>query len=171
MSAVIYIRTPDSLKQTLKDYASARGMTETAAAASLLERALAAIGEETAVEKLNRKLEAASRELEKTRAALQRTELELREARQRDEAAAHVYKAVTIRARQPLGECKRCQHPLSGADLYVNGRCPNPECATAITELLTPTRGGLKETEYLPFIGALGGLLGLALDTTRNRAD
>ena len=161
MSAVVYIRAPDSLKQALKDYAAERGMTETAAAVALLERALETIAEEASVAQLKRKLEALTRELETTRAALHEAELQTR-------AAAHVHKAVARRAYQPLTTHTRCGKPLSGADLY-SGTCPH--CGAGITELLTPTRGDLKNSDYLPFVGVLGALLGLALDAvseTRN---
>jgi hypothetical protein len=159
MSAVVYIRAPDSLKQALKTYAVEGGMTETAAAVSLLERALEAIEHEASVAQLKRKLEAATRELETTRAALHEAELQQR-------AAAHVYKAVARRAHQPLAKCKACQAPLSGADLFAAGICPN--CSVGITDLVVWTKGGLNQTEYLPFIGLLGALVGLALDTPSN---
>ena len=156
MAAVVYVRAPDSLKQALKYYASERGMTETAAAVSLLERALEAIGDEASVEQLKRKLAASTSELETTRIALHEAELQQR-------AAAHVYKAVAKRATRPLASCKKCRGPLTGTDLFTAGACPN--CGVAIAELLTPTRGGLTETEYLPFLGLLGALVDLAVDT------
>jgi hypothetical protein len=160
MSAVVYIRAPDSLKQALKDYALVRGLTETAAAVSLLERALAAIADEASVEQLKRKLEGATRELETTRAALHEVEL-------RERAAANIHKALAKRAYHPLTTHMGCGSALSGADLYA-GACP--ECGAGITDLLTPTRGDLKDSDYLPFVGVLGALLGMTLDSISDDA-
>jgi len=67
---------------------------------SLVDHALEAIADEASVEQLQRKLAASAGERETIRATREETELELRAARQRDEAAAHVYEAVAERARQ-----------------------------------------------------------------------
>jgi hypothetical protein len=65
--------------------------------------------------------------------------------------------------------CTRCRGALSGVDLFVTGRCPKPGCI-GVTKRLAPTRGGFFQEDYLAFIGALGCLLGLALDTTSKNA-
>ncbi len=59
-----------------------------------------------------------------------------------------------------------CGRPLNAADLFAVGTCPH--CSVGITDLIVWTKGGLKKTEYLPFIGLLGALVGLALDTPSN---
>jgi hypothetical protein len=159
MKPAIYIRAPAALKQALKDYAAERETSENAAAVSLLELALEAIADQTTAEQLKRGLEAATSELETTRAALHEAGLQHR-------AAAEVYKTVARRARQPLAKCLACREPLYAADLFVTGHCPHPGCGAGVTRLLaTTTPPGFSEADYLAFLGALGGLAGLALDT------
>jgi hypothetical protein len=55
---------------------------------------------------------------------------------------------------------------VRGSDLLVSGRCPN--CSRAITALLSPRAqlGAPDQDEYLALLGALGGLVGLALATS-----
>ena len=131
---------------------------------SLLELALEAIADQASVAQLKRKLDAATTELETTRAALHEAEL-------RQRAAAEVYKTVARRARQPLATCLGCREPLYAADLFVTGHCPNRDCGVGVTRLLATTvPPGFSETDYLAFVVALGGLAGLALDTPSNPA-
>lgn len=155
MASVIYVRVPDSLKQGLKKYAEKHEMTQKAALVSLLGRGLA-------VHQLAPASPAPARDVDTTTAALL-------EADERGRCAcAHVFKAVARRARQPLANCKRCRHLLSGADFFTAGSCPN--CGLQITGLLTPTRGGLDSNEYIAFIGALGALVSMAIDVTDETA-
>jgi hypothetical protein len=165
MSAVIYARVPDSLKQTLHAHAGERGLTLTTAVVELLERGLEAIADEHSVHELEAKLAAVSNELEATRGGLREAELGLQAAREREQLSARTYGALAERARQPLGSCPRCREPVRGSDLLVAGRCPN--CGKALTSLLLPApRANFASDEYLALMGALGVLVGLALAST-----
>ena len=62
MSAVVYARVPDSLKQALEAHASEVRLTLTAAVVDLLGRGLQAIANEQSVAELERKLAACSSE-------------------------------------------------------------------------------------------------------------
>jgi len=85
-------------------------------------------------------------------------------ASEREQLTASTYRALAERARQQLGSCPRCRTPARGCDLLVSGRCPNPNCGSALTSLLLPApRAGLESNEYLALLGALGVLVGLAL--------
>jgi hypothetical protein len=72
-------------------------------------------------------------------------------------------RALAERARGELASCPQCSHPLRGYDFLVSGHCPN--CERAITTLLSPRpqRGAPDRDAYLALLGALGGLVGLAL--------
>ncbi len=165
MSAVVYARVPDSLKQALQAHRSARGLTLNRAVVDLLEQGLQAIADEKPVAELERRLAASRSELERARARLTEAELRLHAAREREQLTAHTYTALAARARQELASCPRCREPVAGADLLVSGRCPN--CGKALTSLLTPApRAGLESTEYLALLGALGVLVGLAMAST-----
>ncbi len=99
MSAVVYARVPDSLKQALLAHASDGGRTLTAAVVDLLGRGLAAIASEQSVAELDRKLAACSSERARTRALLREAELRLQAAREREQTTAHTYTALAERAR------------------------------------------------------------------------
>jgi hypothetical protein len=62
--------------------------------------------------------------------------------------------------------CPQCRQRLRGDDLLVSGHCPN--CERPITTLLTPRAqlGSPDKDAYLALLGALGGLVGLALAST-----
>jgi hypothetical protein len=77
-------------------------------------------------------------------------------------------RALAERARHELASCPQCRQPLRGYDLLVTGHCPN--CNRAVTTLLTPRpqTGAPDKDEYLALLGALGGLLGLALTTSND---
>jgi rubrerythrin len=164
MSAVVYARVPDALKQALHAHAAERGLTLTTAVVELVERGLEAIAEEQSLSELDRKLAAASSELEQTRGRLREAELGLQAATKREQLTAHTYSALAARARQQLGVCPQCRKPLRGCDLLVAGRCPN--CGKALSSLLLPApRANFAPDEYLALLGALGVLVGLALAT------
>lgn len=76
---------------------------------------------------------------------------------------ASSFRALAERARGELASCPQCQKPLRGSDLLVSGYCPH--CARAITALLLPRpqTGAPDRDAYLALLGALGGLVGLAL--------
>ena len=162
MSAVVYTRVPDALKQALQARAREGGLSLNAAAVELIERGLGVIEDERSSEGLERALQACASELDETRARLAEAELRLQAAREREQLSARTYAAFTERARHELASCPRCRKPLRGCDLFVSGRCPN--CANALSSLLVPTRiGSLVVNEYLALLGALGVLAGLAM--------
>jgi hypothetical protein len=166
MSEVVYARVPDSLKQALETHRSARGLTLTRAVVELLDHGLEAIADERSIAELERKLADCTSEIEQMRARLKQAELRLQAAREREQLIASTYTALAARARHKLAVCPRCRKPVRGRDLLVSGHCPNPDCAMALTSLLTPTpRAGLDPNEYLALLGALGVLVGLALAT------
>ena len=167
MSAVVYARVPDSLKQALAAHASERGVTLTTALVDLVGHGLEAIANEQSVAELERKLVACTGEREQTRGLLQEAELRLQAAREREQTTARTYTALAERTRQQLASCPQCRRPVRGYDLLVTGHCPNSNCSKALTSLLTPApRAGLDGNEYLALLGALGVLVGLAHATT-----
>ena len=158
---MVYARVPDSLKQALQAHASERGLTLTQAVVELVEHGLEAIADEQSVPGLEAKLALSTSELEKTRGRLKEAELRLQAAREREQLTARTYTALAARARQQLASCPRCRAPVRGSDLLVSGHCPNSNCDTALTSLLTPTpKAGLDPNEYLALLGALGVLVG-----------
>ncbi len=162
MSAVLYARVPDSLKQVLHAHAADRGLSLTTAVVELLERGLEAGANAQSVAELERTLALAESELAQTRARLQQAELGLQAAREREQTTARTYSALGERARQQLASCPQCRKPVRGQDLLVSGHCPN--CNKALSSLLLPApRAGLDGNEYLALMGALGVLVGLAL--------
>ena len=170
MSAVLYARVPDALKQALQAHAAEGALTLTQAVVELVERGLAALRDAQSVSELEAKLAATTSELEQTRARLQQAELGVQAARERERLTARTYSALAERARQTLGSCPRCRAPLRGSDLLVAGRCPN--CGKALTALLLPApRANLAADEYLALLGALGVLVGLALASSGENAN
>jgi rubrerythrin len=170
MSAVVYTRVPEQLKQALEARARERGLSVNATVCELLERGLEAIGDERSGKELEGKLAASASELEKTRARLKQAEFGLQAAREREQLTARTYAAFAERARRELASCPQCRKPLRGSDLLVSGHCPN--CDKALTSLLVPTRiGSLVVNEYVALLGALGVLAGLAVTTSAERLD
>jgi len=162
VSAVLYTRAPDALKQALTAHAARRGLSQTRATVELLEQGLAGSTDERWLAKLEGKLARSQGELEATRVRVRELELALQAAREREEQSARTYAAFAARVRQVLARCPRCTKSVRGSDLLVTGRCPH--CDQAVTELLAPApRSGLDQTEYLALLGALGVLTGLAL--------
>jgi len=169
VSAVLYTRVPDQLKQALAAHAASRGLSQTRAIVELLEQGLAASTDERSLAELEGKLVRSQREGEATRVRVREAELTLQAAREREEQSARTYAALAARARQVLASCPRCTKPLRGSDLLVSGRCPH--CDHAVTELLAPApRSALNQTEYLALLGALGLLTGLALASAGEEA-
>jgi uncharacterized small protein (DUF1192 family) len=130
-----------------------------------LEQALAASAEADSVSELEGKLALLRDELAQTRARLGEAELRLQAASEREQLSARLYRALAERARHELAACPRCRKPLCGSDLLVSGHCPNADCRTALTSLLTPTpkAGAPDKDGYFALLGALGALVGLAL--------
>ena len=148
MSETIYARVPDQVKAAAEDYAAANGLTLAAAVASLMDRGLQASADETSISKLQQQ----SAELQ----------AEVKSLREREEAASSAAQALAQRIRQSVGSCPRCGAIISGHDLLVSGRCPNPECGRSLTPLLgtaAPTKsskGGLDNGDLNVLLGALG---------------
>ena len=165
MSAVIYARVPDSLKQALQAHAAERGLTLTAALVALLGQGLEALTQQTSVAELEAHLALATSERAQAHVQLQQAELRLQAAREREQTSARSYRALAERTRQQLGFCPRCREPMHGDDLLVRGHCPNPNCRMALTSLLLPARA-VDPNEYLALLGALGVLVGVALATS-----
>jgi rubrerythrin len=163
VSSVLYTRLSGELKQALAEHARKRGLSLNAAACELIAAGLAAGEEEQAGDGLRRELAARSSELAQTKKRLTEAKLRLQAAREREELTARTYRALAERARGELAVCPQCRTPLRGSDLLVCGRCPN--CARPITALLLPRpqSGAPERDAYLALLGALGGLLGLAL--------
>lgn len=78
MSAVIYARFPDSLKQALHAHAAERGLTLTAALVELLGQGLEALTQQTSVAELEAKLAVATSERAQTHVQLQEAGLRCR---------------------------------------------------------------------------------------------
>jgi Zn finger protein HypA/HybF involved in hydrogenase expression len=164
VSAVLYTRVSEALKQALTVHAAGRGLSQTRALVELLEQGLAGNTAEFADE-----LARSQGELAATRVRVRELDLALEAARAREEHTARTYAAFAARARQVLASCPRCTKPLRGSDLLVTGRCPH--CDHAVTELLAPApRSALNQTEYLALLGALGLLTGLALASAGEEA-
>jgi DNA repair exonuclease SbcCD ATPase subunit len=170
VSTVIYGRVSDALKQALAAHATERSLSLTAAAVALLERGLDTSEEERAREREG-ELAACASELERTRARLAEAEAALALAREREQITASTLRVLAERARGELASCPQCRKPLRGYDLLVSGHCPS--CGRAITNLLSPRpqMGAPDKDEYLALLGALGGLVGLALASTSGGAD
>jgi rubrerythrin len=128
----------------------------------LIERGLAAKGEEGPRAELEASLAASTRELEEARARVEVAELRLQHASEREEHTQRTLRALAERSRTELGACPRCRKPVSGFDYLVHGCCPH--CKKALTAFLTPRPqvGAPERDEYLALLGALGGLVGLA---------
>ena len=162
----MYARLPEALKEDLHARAAKRGLTVSRALVELLEQALTRSAQGGSVAELEAKLTRLSEELAQTRADLREAELRLRAAREREQLSARLQRALAERAGHQLASCPRCRQPLRGSDFLVSGHCPNEQCDSPLSSLLTPTPNGAPEKdEYLALLGVLGALVGLALAT------
>jgi hypothetical protein len=163
MTEVVYLRVSEQLKEALAARANEQGSSQNQAASELIELGLAASDHDRARGRLEAKLAATNTELAQTRARLEQAELGLREAGKRERTTSRLQRALAQRAHQQLAACPQCRTPLRGSDYLVTGHCPN--CQRPITNLLTPKpqTGAPNKDEYLALLGALGGLLSLAL--------
>jgi len=154
MSQTIYARVPDHIKDAADVHAATQGVTLASAVSELLDRGLQAVADEPSIVELER------------RAADLAVEVEA--LKQRDQAVSSAYQALAQRIAQPVGACPQCAGPVTGHDLLVVGRCPKPECAASLSELLGRTatvpggKGGLDDGEFKMLLGALGLALGIA---------
>jgi hypothetical protein len=162
VSPVLYARISEVLKRDLEAYASEHGLSQSAAAARIIERGLQALSNDDSKVELEESLAASVNERQRTRMRLREVELQLEAAQEREELTRHAYRGLAERAGQQLASCPRCREPVHGADLLVSGRCSN--CQKALTSLLLPApRARLERDEYLALLGALGVLTGLAI--------
>jgi predicted Zn-ribbon and HTH transcriptional regulator len=139
MTATIYARVTDELKDATDRYAEDHGMSLASAVSDLLERGLESASGDQAV----RALEVRTKELQS----------ELTRVR---EAAV----AVDDRMDQVLGTCK-CGHELTGRDLLLVGRCPS--CKQGVGGLFAGTAdgGSINRAELAPFMAGVGVALAL----------
>ena len=164
MSAVLYTRLPEPLKQALAAHAAARALSLSRAVAELLEQALAASSAQHTRAELEAQLAQLTNALTAAEARADAAEFALQAARERERLFARSCHAFAARAGHPLATCQRCKGALRGTDLLISGRCPNPTCTPALSSLLLPApRAGLDQHAYLALLGALGALVQLAL--------
>jgi antitoxin component of RelBE/YafQ-DinJ toxin-antitoxin module len=155
VSQTIYARVPDQVKKAADGYASTNGLTLANAVAFLLDRGLQAVGDESSVAALERRVS--------------EQDAELAVLRERDRTTSTAYRALAQRTTQPVGTCPQCGGSISGHDLLVAGRCANPDCGANLTPLLGAgaasgsIKGGLDDGDLKVLLGALGLLLGIAL--------
>ncbi len=109
MSAVLYVRLPEALKQALAEHAARRGLSQTRAAVALLEQGLEAAAGEHSFAELEGRLAHSESEQAGTWARLREAELALAAARERELLTARTYRALAARARQAR------THPYSHA--------------------------------------------------------
>ena len=142
MTATIYARVSEELKEATDRYADDRGMSLASAVADLLSRGLQEAGDEASVRTL----------------AARAQELQGELARVRDAA-----ETMGGRLKQVLGTCQ-CGSPLSGNDLLLTGQCP--KCSRGVAGLLAGTSeggGSLNRSEFAPFMTGIGVALTLII--------
>lgn len=142
MTATIYARVSDDLKEATDRYAEEHGMSLASAVAELLGRGLEGASNEASVRTLETRLQELQHEL----------------SRVRDAAAT-----VEGRLKQVLGTCQ-CGSPLTGSDLLVTGRCP--ACNRGVAGLLAGTSdegGSLSRSDFAPFLAGIGVALALMI--------
>ncbi len=143
MTATIYARVDEELKDAVDDYRREHGLSLTSAVAELLGRGLEAAGNEDSVGDLEVRLRELQGELARIGSAAGQ---------------------VDGRMAQVLGTC-RCGRDLTGRDLLMAGRCPG--CNRGVTGLLTgaaaDTDGVVNRTELTPFVAGVGVALALIL--------
>jgi hypothetical protein len=151
VSAVVYTRVPEALKQAVQARARERGLSLNAAVCELVERGLQARADKRASEGRERALAACASELEQERARLAEAELRLEAAREREQGRARIERALAERARHELASCPQCRERVRGTDLLVSGHCP--KCGRALTAMLgpRPQLGAPDPDEYLAF--------------------
>jgi rubrerythrin len=171
VSAVVYARLPEALKEDLQAWARDRGLTLNRALVELLEQALAAQTTSGSLAALEAKQARLEEQLAQTRARLREAELRLQASAEREQLRARIDRALAERARHQLASCPQCRQPVRGNDLLVSGHCPN--CGKPITAFLTPRPqlGAPDKDEYLALLGALGALIGLAQTTPTPGSD
>lgn len=160
MSSVIYARVPSDLKERADEYARRNDWRPAYAVAELLERGL----------RRAERVAALGARIAELEAALSATHAHLSEAKaragllvERQRTLEAAYRALADRLAQRLGDCPTCASVVTGQDVLVAGRCPNPSCRSLLTPLMTSRPKALDEQEMLLLIGAVGLVLGIAL--------
>ena len=115
MSAVVYARLPESLKQDLQALASERGLTVNRALVELLEQGLAREANAHSLAELEGTAARQSEELAQTRARLQEAELRLQAATGREQLRARIPRSDRARARRASPARACCLSALSRA--------------------------------------------------------
>ena len=151
MSQVIYARVPEAVKADVEEYADEHGVTLSSAAVDLLQRGLAAAGEERSIASLETKLAKISGERGALEAKLQAVANEVSSLRSFAQRAA----ATTV------GSCPSCHSPISGLDLLGRGLCG--KCQASLLELIAPKKRSPQPLLDDRAIGALIGGLGVVL--------
>jgi hypothetical protein len=140
MTATIYARVTDELKEATDRYAEDHGMSLASAVSDLLTRGLEAAGGEQSIRTLESRTQELQSELDRVR-----------------EAAG----SVDSRLKQVLGACQ-CGQELTGRDLLLVGRCP--KCSRGVGGLLagsSESEGSLNRNELAPFMAGIGVALAL----------
>ncbi len=151
MSQVIYARVPEAVKADVEEYADEHGVTLSSAAVDLLQRGLAAAGEERSITSLETKLAKISGEKGALEAKLQAVANEVSSLRSFAQRAA----ATTV------GSCPSCHSPISGLDLLGRGLCG--KCQASLLELIAPKMRSPQPLLDDRAVGALIGGLGVVL--------
>ena len=144
MTAVVYTRVPETLKQALDSYAGEQGISVNAATIGLIEHGL--------------EHDQTQDELERQRTRLTQTEQALQTARTREQTSRRLHRSLAEKAAQPIGSCPHCRKPITGYDLLATSSCPH--CQKPLSSYLPPApRPWLDQPGYLTLIGALSLLL------------
>lgn len=151
MSEVIYARVPGAVKADVEVYADQHGVSLSSAAVDLLQRGLAAAGEERSIANLETKLAKVTGDKVALEARLQVAANEVAALRSFAQRAA----ATTV------GSCPNCRSPISGLDLLGRGMCGN--CQTSLLDLLAPTGAAPQPVLDDRAVGALVGALGIVV--------
>jgi hypothetical protein len=151
MSQVIYARVPEAVKADVEKYADEHGVTLSSAAVDLLQRGLAAAGEERSIAILETKLAKLTGEKKALEAELQAVTNEVSSLRLFAQRAV----ATTV------GSCPSCHSPISGLDLLGRGLCE--KCQASLLELIAPKTRVSQPVLDDRAVGALIGALGVVL--------
>jgi antitoxin component of RelBE/YafQ-DinJ toxin-antitoxin module len=151
---VIYARVPEAVKSDAEEYAEQRGLSLSSSVVDLLQRGLAAAGEERSVANLEAKVARLTREKGALEAKLAVAENEMSAMR------SFAQRANTTK----VGTCPACDSDISGLDLLATGRCG--QCQHSLLDLLAPPPPS-KQKPMLDerAVGVLVGALGVALIT------
>jgi hypothetical protein len=151
MSQVIYARVPETVKADVEEYADQNAVSLSAAVVDLLQRGLAAAGEERSIANLEAKLARMNGEKVTLEANLHVALNEVGALRSFAQRAG----ATTV------GSCPKCRAPITGLDLLGRGLCG--KCQASLLELLAPKGPTSKPLLDDRAVGALVGALGIVV--------